>query len=227
VGDIIEAKQSVEVLARRPLRFGKIAVGATVAGTEYPLDNHLTLGLPLQTGASSTQVYLNPTDIGFTMPTGDPPLLIVITNDTGSGAKWQYRQITAFTASGLFPATISPAWTVQPLFNDSYLILVDLTRCNDMHIKTEYSSTTNNATLLSAFWDFPMDPTNPNKLLRAPYRFMDTQVTADQLALTNDPTHSAYSHGRSRSVTTRGAMGAKIQVNTLDTGSIDIWAGGN
>lgn len=233
MGDVTESKLPVELLSRRPTQFVQIAnaVGTTGVGLEFPFDNHLTLKLPSQNGMSSTQLKLNTSvtgnDIGFDLVSNvDIGLIVAITADAGSGAAKQWRRITGHVNSTLISA-ISPAWTVQPAVGDSYIVLLDLTRCNDLHVKTEYSANSNSASIYVVYYDYPQDGSTSNKLLRAPLRYTDILMTPDNQNNSSDITTSGWFHGRSRTVATQGALGAKILLNTLDAGKVSLWAGGN
>lgn len=218
--DIIESINAIRgeqfSVYGHPARFVKIASqSSAAAGSEFPDDGS---GVA-QAGAAGT----------ITLAAGAPSfdltgLLVLLISGTGSG---QVRRVSAYN-TGTKVANVSPNWSVTPDNTTNYRLLIDVFRMSELHVKTEFqnvAATDPNMSIIPVLYDYA--ETSGGLFLRTPVRFLDYELSIENLGVTTDPVESGYKLGRTRTTPSRGALGAKIRIATKPTsGAYSLWACG-
>jgi len=198
--------------------------GVTTA-KDYPDDGS---GL-VSVGSGGSSIVLNlapPEAAGLIV------LILAAANTAGIG---QVRQIVSVSGT---TATVDRGWGsgYVPANGDTYRLLVPGMWRAEWHVKVEFANakaTDPTMTLAVALYDYPQTPpgsgTNAGRLGilgtgRAARRFMDRELTIDNMDLTGDSTQSGYRQGRTESGSIRGAIGFKVRpTGTLPVGAFALY----
>jgi hypothetical protein len=219
-GDTIKGEQA-STFGRVALFVPLVAVAdAQAAGDEYPKGGTAT-------GGSTTTIGL-PAAVTVD-PTG---LLVVLTNNTPSGALGQVRRIASVSGSpGSYTATVGDwagaalAWggSVSPTSGTTFSLLIDCYRLNWLHIKPEFQNakaTDASAWLLAVFYGLPK---TLGGAAAVPKRFLDREQQVWNVDITTDSSQSGYRQGTTLSVQAR-ALGAKVRLVTPPSGKLYLEA---
>ena len=205
LGGVVKREQYAEFGAANNLV--KIAHQVSASGSEYP-DG----GTGKFTGAGTAgqgSILLSSTALqsGNANLTAVPLLLAVTTNAGGGTALGEWRRVIRWDGSTK-RVWLNRPWVTGrvPAINDDYELMLDCRWLKQIALKTEYSSTTNVATVQWKFWDFGTD------------EGAGTSVSTTTVTIGND-TVTATGHGFKTGdgpilVSSTGTLATPLDTNT-------------
>jgi hypothetical protein len=200
-----------------PLILAKIATAVTTLNRLYPYDGTGTFpGI-----TDTTHVQLDTT--ASTIPADCTNLLLHIISGT-AGNIGATRRITLHGASAQM--TLNRALPATPAIGDGYLLLIDLFRFSQFVIRGESSASGSPIGLAPVFYDYAHNHLASG--FRAARPAVGALDSLEQIGPVNVPPcleSSAYFNNRLGVYDARGALGGKVLLTSIGSGSVSLWAG--
>lgn len=225
-GDVLKGEQfALYGGDARPIPLVQVS-DSQASGAEYP--------------KSGTAIGGSTTTISFpSTVTVDPTgLLVLLTNDTPSGALGQLRRVNSVTgSSGSYVATVGKwnsasgayatlAWSggISIGASTTFSLLVDLIGLARLHIVPEFQNAkaTDPSAVLNAI--LYGRPQTASGAASAPIPFADRDTLVANNDRTTDSAQSGYRQGDTYTIEACGAIGAKVRLVTAPSGKLALWA---
>jgi len=201
-----------------PWSFTKLAHQTTTVSRVYPYDGD---GVIDAYSAGTPSITLDATGVDANLE--GVGLLVMLTSGAGIG---EIRRIVSYVSASRV-ATLNAAYTSAPSAGHSYTLLVDLWKLNQLHVKLELNAST--ATLSCAFRPMLYDRGRnaQDAGLRIPRCTVLPTVEVGHSNTNTAVTEGGYYHMNAYTIVSRGAVGAKILMESCSSTAFSLWASGS